>query len=128
MSDGLDAAVVIFESEMLVRRVRVFVGKPEADENARHFKRVVHLGDEWDRAAFPNEYSLFAEAFLQRGLGHLENRSLVGRDPGLAGAQHFKSAVHALGKKLADMLFDEPGDFLRILIGHEPRGEFCVSL
>src|ERR1700757_2611576 len=83
MSDGLDAAIVVFESEMFVGRVRVFVGKPEADEYTGHFERVVHLGDERDRPAFPNEYSLFAKAFLQGGLGHLENRSLVGCDPGL---------------------------------------------
>jgi len=44
MRDGLDAAVVVFEGEMLVWGVGVFIGKPEADENTWHFEGVVHLG------------------------------------------------------------------------------------
>src|ERR1700730_3171485 len=113
---------------MLVGSVSVFVGKAETDEDARYFERVVHLGDEWNRTALTNEDGLFAKTFFQRGLGHLENGRFVSRDPGLAGAQYFEPAVDALGKKLSDVLFDELGDFLRILIWHQARGEFRVGL
>ncbi len=74
---------------MLVWGVGVFIGKAEADENTWHFEGVVHLGDEGDGTAFTNEHRFFAKTFLQSGLGHLENRSFVGRHPGFARAQHF---------------------------------------
>ena len=57
----------------------------------------------------------------------LKNRMRIGRDPGLAGAEHFEFAVHRFGQQLADVPLDELGDFLRVLIGHQARGEFRVG-
>ena len=46
MGDGFDAAEIIFQSEMLVGGMRVFVGKTETDEHAGNFEGVMHLRDE----------------------------------------------------------------------------------
>ncbi len=55
MRDGFDAAKIIFQVDVLVGSMRVFVGQTETDQDARHFERVVHLRDKRDRAAFANE-------------------------------------------------------------------------
>src|SRR6266478_4550547 len=86
VGDGLDAAEIVFEGNMLVGGVRVFVGQAETQQNARDFKGVVHLRYEWNRAAFANENGFPAEAFFQSRLGLLEDGIVIGSDPGLSGA------------------------------------------
>src|SRR5690348_5943334 len=46
VGNGLDASKIVFEGDMLVGGVGVFVGQTKTDEHARHFKGVVHLSDE----------------------------------------------------------------------------------
>src|SRR5215469_8048297 len=75
--DGLDAAKVVFERDVLVGGVSVLIGQAEADEDARNFESVVHLGNEGNRAALADEHGFFAEAFFQSGLGFLENGIVV---------------------------------------------------
>src|SRR5579859_4104756 len=60
MRNRLDAAVVVFESQVFVGSVCVFVGKAEADQHARYFECVVHLGHERDGTTFANKDGLFA--------------------------------------------------------------------
>ena len=43
---GFDAAEIIFQGQVLVGGVGVFVWQAEADKDAGHFEGVVHLGDE----------------------------------------------------------------------------------
>ena len=124
MGDGFDAAEIIFQGEVFVGGMSVFVGQAEADQDAGHLEGVVHLRDERDRAAFADEDSLFAKAFFQRGLRFRENRSLIRSGPGFAGAEDFEFADHGFRQQLADVLLHELGDLLRILIGHQARGEF----
>ena len=59
MGDGFDAAEIVFEGEMFVGSVRVFVGQTEADEHAGNFESVMHLRDEGNGAAFTNENGFF---------------------------------------------------------------------
>ena len=68
---GFDAAEIIFQGQMFVGGVGVFVRQAEADQDAGHLEGVVHLGDEGNRAAFADEYGPLAEAFFQRALGCL---------------------------------------------------------
>ncbi len=42
--DGFYAAKIIFEGDVFVRSVGVFVGKTEAEQDAGNFESVVHLG------------------------------------------------------------------------------------
>src|SRR6266850_4829786 len=109
---------------MLVRGVGIFVGEAEAEQDARNLEGVMHLRDERNRAAFANENGLLAEAFFQGGLGLQENRGVIRRDPWFSGAQDFKFAMNGFRQQLSNMLFYELGDFLRILIGYQTRGEF----
>ena len=83
IGDGLDPAEIILKREVLVGSVRVFVGQAETDQDARHFEGVVHLRDEGDGAAFADEHGFFAEALLQRRLGNMENRVVIGATQGL---------------------------------------------
>jgi len=128
MRYGLDAAEIIFEKEMFVRGVSVFIGQTEADEHAGNLESVRHLSDEGDGAAFADEHRFFLEAFLQSGLGFLKNRRVVGSGPGLAGAEHFKFAMDGLRQEFANVFFDEFGDALGVLSGNQAGREFCVSL
>src|SRR5258708_9643244 len=88
LRDGLDPAKIIFERDVLVRSVRVFVGQTEAQQDARHFECVVHLRDEWDRPALADKYGTLAESLLERAVRHFEKRMRVRRDPRLAAAVH----------------------------------------
>ena len=83
MGYGFDAAEIIFQGQVLVGGVGVFVGQAEADQDAGHFEGVVHLGDEGNGAAFADEYGFLAETFFQRGLGFRENGGVIGRGPRL---------------------------------------------
>ena len=93
MSYGFDAAEIVFQVEMLVGSVSVFVGQAEADENAGDFEGVVHLSDEWDRAAFADKDCFFLKAFFEGGLGALKNWRMVRGGPGFAGAEDFEFAM-----------------------------------
>ena len=48
MGYGADTTVVIFQGQVFVRGVGIFVGKTEADQDAGYFESVVHLRDERD--------------------------------------------------------------------------------
>src|SRR6202158_113103 len=125
---GFDAAEVIFERDVLVRGMSIFVRQAEAHEHAGNFKRVVHLRDKGNRAAFANKNCLLAEAFFERFDGRLENGMGVGRGPRLAFAEDFKSAGNARGQKLSNIFFNELGDFVGVLIRHYARRKFSVSV
>ena len=124
MGDGFDAAEIVFEGNVLVGSVGVFVGEAEADQDAWDLKSVVHLRNEGDGTALTDEHGLPAKALLQSVLCLLENRIVVGSDPRLSGAQDFELAMDRFGKKLSNVFLDEFGDLLRVLIGDEARGEF----
>jgi len=124
MGDGLDAAEIIFQREVLIRGVGVFVGQTEADQNARHFEGVVHLRYERNGTTLANENSLLAEALLQRGLCFLENGIVVRSHPRFSGAQDFKLAMDRSWEKLSNVRLHEFGDLVRILVGYQARGEF----
>ena len=64
VGDGLDAAEVVFEGNVFIGGVRVFVGEAEAEQNARHFEGVVHLRYERDGTTLANENGLLAEALF----------------------------------------------------------------
>ena len=81
MGDGFDAAEIVFEGEMFVGSVRVFVGQTEADEHAGNFESVMHLRNEGYRATLTDEDRFSAEAFFQSGLRLQENRGLIGCHP-----------------------------------------------
>src|SRR5271170_912486 len=106
MGDGFDAAKIVFEGEVFVGSVGVFVGETEADEHAGNLERVMHLRHEGDGAAFADEDGFFPETFFERALGNLENWRVERRYPGLAGAENFELALYAFRQKLADMFFD----------------------
>src|SRR6266481_6128632 len=106
VGDGFYSVEVIFQEDVFVGSVSVFVRKAEADQNTRNLEGVMHLGDERDRAALADENCLLAESFFERGLRLLEDGRVERRDPGLARAEDFEFACHRLGQKLADMLLD----------------------
>ncbi len=88
--DGLDSAEIIFQSDVFVGCVRVFVGQSEAQQHAGNFKCVVHLRDERNRTAFADENSFLAEAGFERVNRRLKNRMRVRRDPGFARAENLE--------------------------------------
>ena len=90
---GLNAAEIVFEGNVFVGGMRVFIGKAEADQDAWHLEGVVHLGDEGNRAALANEHRLFTEAFFERCLSLRENGGMIGRGHSFAGAQHVKTCT-----------------------------------
>ena len=98
MSNRLDPAVVVFEREVFVGRVRVFIRQTEADQNAGNLERIVHLRDEGNGAAFAYKYGLLAKSLLQCGLGDVENRRVISGNPRFARAQHFEFAMDAPGQ------------------------------
>src|SRR5580704_5044723 len=128
VGDGFDAAEIIFQGEMLVGGVRVFVGQPEADEHARNFEGVMHLRDERNGATFANKNGFFTETFFERALRDFEDRRMERSYPRFAGAENIEFALYGFRQEFADVLFNESGDGLRILIGNEARGKFGVSL
>ena len=128
MSDCLNAAEIVFERNVLIGRVSVFVGQTKTKQNARHFESVVHLCDERNGAAFAYENRLPAEAFLQSGLSFFEDGIGIRSDPGFPRAQNFKFAVDRFRQELSNVLLDELGNLVRILMGDQASGEFCVRL
>ena len=128
VGDGFDPVEIIFQEDVLVWSVSVFIRQSEADQHARNFEGIVHLSDEGNRTTLADEDCFFAKSLFERRLRLFENGRVERRNPGLAGAEEFEFAGHGLGQKLADMLLDSLGDFLRILIGNQARREFCISL
>ena len=82
MGDGFDAAEIVFERNVFIGGVGVFVGEAESEQNARYFEGVVHLRDKRDGTAFANENGFFAEAFFQSRLGLLKMGLLNGATQG----------------------------------------------
>src|SRR5271165_7695877 len=87
MSYGFYATEIIFEGDVLVGGVGVFVGQAKANEHAGDFEGVVHLGHEGNGAAFADEYGALAETFFQGALRFLENGRLKRSGPGFAGTE-----------------------------------------
>src|SRR5215467_8023261 len=77
LGDGFDATEVVFEGDVLVGGVGVFVGEAKTEEHTRHFEGVVHLRDERNRTAFADEHGFFAEALFERSLRFPEDRIVV---------------------------------------------------
>ena len=84
LRDGLDPAEIIFERDVFVRRVRVFIRQTEAQQDARHLERVMHLRDERNRSALADEDGALAESLLQRVVRDFKERVRVRRDPRFA--------------------------------------------
>src|SRR6185437_3507344 len=70
---GFYAAEIIFQRDMFVWCVRVFVGQTETEEDARYFEGVVHLRYERNRTTFADECRFFAKAFFERVNCFLKN-------------------------------------------------------
>ncbi len=62
--DGPDAAVEVWQVELLVGRVQIIVGKSEAHHHAGNSEIPVEDADDRDRAARPDVHRLFAEGLL----------------------------------------------------------------
>src|SRR6185437_10834480 len=122
---GFYAAEIIFQRNMLVGRMRVFVGQTETKKDAGHFESVVHLRDKRNRAAFADEYRFFAKAFFERVNCLLENGMRIGCDPRLTHAEHFKFAADGFGQQFADVALDLFRGFRGILIRHQASRDFC---
>src|SRR6266436_6299669 len=124
MGYGFNAAEVVLEGDVFVGGVGVFVGQAETNQDARHFKGVVHLGYEGDGTSLADENSFLAKSLFQGRLSLLENGIVVRSDPRFSGAQNFEFTMDRFGQKLSNMLFHELSDFAGILLGYEARGEF----
>src|SRR5215831_227138 len=59
VGDGLDPAEIVFEGEMFIGGMRVFVGQAEPDQDARNLEGVIHLRHEGNRATLADEHSFF---------------------------------------------------------------------
>ncbi len=68
VGDGFYAAEIIFEGDVFVGGVGIFIGQAETDQDAGHFEGVVHLRDERNRATFADEDGALAEALFQSAL------------------------------------------------------------
>src|SRR5271165_6239281 len=79
LRNGLDPAKVIVEGDVLVWRMRVFIRQSETEQDARDFKRVVHLRDKWNRPALADEDGALAKALLQRIVRDFKERVRIGR-------------------------------------------------
>src|SRR5277367_3567929 len=110
---------------MLVGGVGIFVGEAETDQDARNFEGVVHLGYEGNGATFADEYGFLAEAFFESGLSLCENGGVIRRGPRFTGAEHFEFAGYRLWQQLTDLLFNEFGNLVWILIGDQASGKLC---
>src|SRR4051795_10224411 len=119
--DRFDAGKIVFQRQMLVRSMRIFVRQTESNQNAGHFESVVHLCDERDGTAFTNKNSLLPETFFEGGLSFGKNRRLKWSGPRLARTQYLKLADHGFRQQFADVFFHQLCDFLWVLIGYQPR-------
>src|SRR5229473_6404113 len=122
MGYGFNAAEVVLKGDVFIGGVGVFIGQAETDQDARHFKGVVHLRYEGDGTALADENSSLAKSLLQGRLSLLENGIVIRSDPRFSGAQNFKFTMDGLGQELSNVLFHELGDLVGILVGYEAGG------
>src|SRR3984893_2393153 len=127
VSDGFDAAEIIFQGDVFVGSVGVFIRQTKTDEHAGDFESVVHLRDEGDGAAFANKHGAFAKTLFERVLRLFENGRLIRCGPRFAGAKNVEFAMHAFRQKFAYVFFNKLGDFLRILMGNEARRKLRIN-
>ena len=80
---------------MLIRRMRVFVRQSEAQEDARHFKRVMHLCDERNRSSLADEDCALAESHFQSLERDFKERVGIRRDPRLSLAVDIEFELHS---------------------------------
>ena len=128
MRNGLDTEEIIFEGNVFVGGVGIFVGQAETDQHAGNFERIVHLRHKGNGAALANKDGPLAEPFFERGLRLAENRIVVRSRPGFAHAQDVEFAVNRFRQQLSNVLFNELRDFFGILIGDQPRRELRKRL
>ena len=64
VSDSFNSVEIIFEEDVFVGSVSVFIRQSEADQHARNFEGIVHLSDEGNRTTLTDEDSFFAESFF----------------------------------------------------------------
>src|SRR5580692_9226072 len=113
---GFDPSKIIFQRNMLVGRVRVLIRQSKSEQDARHLERVMHLRDEWNRAALADEDGALAEPLLEGVMRDLKKRMRIRRDPSLAPAEQFKFELHRFRQQLPDLPLNGLRDFVRILI------------
>src|SRR6266853_2077693 len=124
MGYGFNAAEVVLKGDVFIGGVGVFIGQAETNQDARHFKGIVHLGYEGYGTSVADEKSFVDKSLFQGRLSLLENGIVVWSDPRFSGAQNFKFTMDGLGQELSNVLFHELSDFAGILLGYEARGEF----
>ena len=125
MGDGFDAAEIIFQGQMLVGGVGVFVGQAEADQDAGNFEGVVHLGDEGNGAAFADEYGFLAETFFESGLSLRENAARDRARPTVCRCLALRISSYRFRQQLANLFFNELGNLVWILVRDQASGKFC---
>src|ERR1700736_4324608 len=128
MRDRFYSAEIIFQGNVFVGSVRVFIWQSKAEEHAGNLESIVHLRDERDRTTLANKYRLLAKTLFERGLRLLENGSLKRRDPRFAGAEHLKFTVNRFWQQFANMFLHERCNFTRFLIGNQARRKFREGL
>src|ERR1700730_17057277 len=126
--DRFDSAKIIFQRDVFIGRVGLFVRQSKSNQNAGYFESVMHLRNEGNGTAFANENSLFPKTFFQSTLRLLKNRRLKGSRPRLAGAKNFKFAGDRIRQQRADLFFDQLSNLVWILIRYKPGRKFCARL
>src|SRR5580658_8667625 len=104
---GFNSAKIIFQRDVFVRRVSIFVRQAKTQKHARNLKGVVHLRHKRNGTAFANEYSFLTESGFERVDRFLKNWMGIRRYPWLAGTEKLKAAMHCFRQQFSNMFFNK---------------------
>src|SRR6202140_5937209 len=127
-TNRLNPAMEIWNVKLLVRSMQVVVGKPKAHHDRWNLQHVLEIGHDRNRPAGANKHGLFLERVMKsprRGL----HEPVVGANHACrALAPSLDLDVDSLGRMFLDDRRVTLEDVIRILVRHQPHGNFCRCL
>ena len=98
-------------------------GKPDAEEHRRQAELLLERGNHRDRSALAREDGRAAEALLDRAARGLDVLVVERCHPGLAAVHPGHLHVHGLRRLLLDVILEQRGDLVGILVRHQPHAD-----
>src|SRR2546425_1872964 len=127
-TDGLDAAVEIWDVELLVGSVQIVIWQAEAHHHAGDLQHVLEIGYDGNRAAGADEHRLLLKDIVQRFCSGLDVLVIGANHARRALAPHPDLYVDALGRNLLYVVRVLLENVIRVLVRYQPHGDFGCRL
>src|SRR5437667_2474972 len=127
-TDGLDAAVEIWDVELLVGSVQIVIWQAEAHHHAGNLQHVLKVGYDGNRATGADEDRLLLKDIVQRFCSGLDVLIIDADHARRALSPHLDLYVDTLWRNLLYVVRVLLENVIRVLVWHQPHGYFGCRL